>query len=53
MTSIDTVPLDVDFGHLLTGSNFSDRPRGGGGDGDDDGKNYLTTEEEEHEDAIH
>ena len=55
MTSIDTLPLDVDFGHLLTGSNFSDRPRGGGGggDGDDDGKNYRTTEEGEDEDAIH
>ena len=22
MTSFDTLPLDVDFGHLLTGSNF-------------------------------
>ena len=38
MTSIDTVPLDVDFGHLLTGSNYSDRSRVGvgGGDVDDD-----------------
>ena len=57
MTSFDTLPLDVDFGHLLTGSNFSDRPRGGdgdgGGNGDDDGKNYRTTEEGEDEDAIH
>ena len=35
MTSFDTLPLDVDFGHLLTGSNFSDRLRGCGGDGDD------------------
>ena len=41
ITSFDTLPLDVDFGHLLTGSNFSDCPRGGGGDGDgnDDGTN--------------
>ena len=39
MISFDTLPLDVDFGHLLTGSNFSDRPRGGGGDGNDDGNN--------------
>ena len=38
MTSIDTVPLDVDFSHLLTGSNYSDRSRVGvgGGDVDDD-----------------
>ena len=27
MTSFDTVLLDVYFGDLLTGSNFSDRPR--------------------------
>ena len=26
MISFDTLPLDVDFGHLLTGSNFSDDP---------------------------
>ena len=41
MTSIDTVPLDVDFGHLLTGSNYSDRSRVGGGVGDvdDEGNN--------------
>ena len=39
MASFDTPPLDVNFGHLLTGSNFSDRPCGGRGDGDDDGKN--------------
>ena len=41
MTSLDTVPLDVDFGHLLTGSNYSDRSRVGGGVGDvdDDGNN--------------
>ena len=37
MTSFDTPLLDVDFGHLLTGSNFSERPRVG--DGDNDGKN--------------
>ena len=36
MTSLNTLPLDVDFGHLLTGSNFSDHPCGGGGDGDDE-----------------
>ena len=45
MTSIDTVPLNVNFGHLLTGSNFSDRPHGGGGgggggDGDGGGGGY-------------
>ena len=41
MTSIDTVPLDVDFGHLLTGSNYSERSRVGGGVGDfdDEGNN--------------
>ena len=40
MTSIDTVPLDVDFGHVLTGSNYSDRSRVGGGVGDvDDERN--------------
>ena len=27
ITSFDTLPLDVDLGHLLTGSNISDRPR--------------------------
>ena len=53
MTSFDTLPLDVYFGHLLTGSNFSDCPCGGGGDGDNDEKNYRTTEEGEDEDAIH
>ena len=36
MTSFDTLPLNVNFGHLLTGSNFSDRPCGGGGDVDDE-----------------
>ena len=36
ITSFDTLPLDVYFGHLLTGSNFSDRPCGGGVDGDDE-----------------
>ena len=36
MTSLDTVPLDVDFGHFLTGSNYSDRSRVGGGVGDVD-----------------
>ena len=36
MTSFDTVPLDVDFGHLLTGSNYSDCSRVGGGVGDVD-----------------
>ena len=40
MKSFDTLPLDVNFGHLLTGSNFSDRPNGGQGGGDfDDDKN--------------
>ena len=41
MTSFDTVPLDIDFGHLLTGSNYSDRLRVGGGVGnvDDNGNN--------------
>ena len=39
MTSFDTLSLDVNFGHLLTGSNFSNRPRGCGGDGNDDGNN--------------
>ena len=37
MTSFDTLPLNVDFGHLLTGSNYSERSCGGGGDGNDDG----------------
>ena len=52
MTSFDTLPLDVDFGHLLTGYKYSYCPRGGGGggggdgDGDVDGKNYRTTEDE-------
>ena len=36
ITSFNTLPLNVDFGPLLTGSNFSNRPRGGGGDGDDE-----------------
>ena len=36
MTSFDTLLLNVDFGYLLTGSNFSDHPRGGGVDGDDE-----------------
>ena len=41
MTSIDKLPLDVDFGYYLTGSNYSDRSRvgGGGGDVDDEGNN--------------
>ena len=41
MTSLDTVPLDVDFGHLLTRSHYSDRSRVGGGVGDvdDEGNN--------------
>ena len=39
MTSFDTLPLDVNFGHLLTGSNFSDRTGGGGGNGDGGGNN--------------
>ena len=33
MTSFDTLSLNVNFGHLLTGSNFSDRPCGGRGAG--------------------
>ena len=37
MISFNTLPLDVNFGHLLTGSNFSNRPRVG--NGDNDGKN--------------
>ena len=32
MTSFNTLPLDVNIGHLLTGSNFSDHPCGGDGD---------------------
>ena len=47
VTSFDTLPLDVDFGHLLTGYNFSDCHRRGGGDGKDDRKTTRTTEEGE------
>ena len=39
VTSFDTLPLDVDFGHLLNGSNFSECHRGGGVGGWDDRKN--------------
>ena len=39
MTSFDKLPLDVDFGHLLTGYNFSDRPRDGDNDGNNDWDN--------------
>ena len=51
LTSFNTLPINVYFGHLLTGSNFYELPRGGrgggdGGDDNDDGKNYRTTEDE-------
>ena len=53
MTSFDTLPLDVNCGHLLTGSNLSDRPRrgGGGGDGDNDGNNERDNGGGENEDS--
>ena len=38
MTSFDTLPLDVNFGHHLTGSNFSDFSRGGRGGGGGGGR---------------